>query len=118
MFGQKTRFGQTPAPSTNPDDYTIKVHISGIHFRLWCTGDTRCDEEVIADAVMNGQKIELTGVLTSFHHDHQIRMLPGDYLAHFVKNEHKTGNTPLFQGFDILMPDKTVWQSTVTGISE
>jgi len=71
-----------------------------------------------ADAVINGQKIELKGVLKSFHHDHQIRMLPGDYLAHLQRNAHQTGDTKLFQRYDILMPDKTVWQTTVTGISE
>jgi hypothetical protein len=118
IYGQKTRYGQQPTPSTNPDDYTIKVHISGIHFRSWCTGDGSCEQEVFADTVINGQKIELNGVLRSFHHDHQIRMLPGDYLAHLLKNTHRTSDTPLFQRYDILMPDKTVWQTSVTGISE
>jgi len=117
LWSENTLWSATN-PSTNPDDYTIKVHISGIHFRSWCTGDGSCEQEVFADTVINGQKIELNGVLRSFHHDHQIRMLPGDYLAHLLKNTHRTSDTPLFQRYDILMPDKTVWQTSVTGISE
>jgi len=118
IYGQKIRFGQQPTPSTNPDDYTIKVHISGIHFRSWCAEDGSCEEELYADAVINGQRIELKGALKSFRHDHQIRMLPGDYVAHLQRNAHQTGDTQLFQRYDLLMPDKTVWQTSVTGISE
>jgi hypothetical protein len=118
VHGEKTRYGQRPTPSSNPADYTIKVHISGIHFRILYAGDRAYDYEVIADATVNGQNIELTGDLRSFHHDRQIRVLPGDYLAHFVKNEPRIGDTLLLQGYDLLMPDKTVWQSSVTGISE
>jgi hypothetical protein len=44
-YGQKTRFGQTPLKAKPGIDYPIKVHISGIHIRPYCTGigrETSC----------------------------------------------------------------------------
>ena len=36
------------------------------------------------------------------------QLLPGDYQARLLNDSHKMGNTPLFQVYEVVFPDKTV----------
>jgi hypothetical protein len=60
-YGQKTRFGQELPHAKPGDDYPIKVHISGLHYRGEYVGSGQDEDVIYADAVMNGKKVELRG---------------------------------------------------------
>jgi hypothetical protein len=61
MHGQKTRLGQELPHAKPGDDYPIKVHISGKHYRDEYFGSQ--DQDLIyADAVMNGRKSNCGGI--------------------------------------------------------
>jgi hypothetical protein len=112
MHGQKTRLSQEPQHAQPGDVYPIKVHISGLHYRVedvaWV---------IYADAVVNGKKIELNG--GQYSHFTTFYKLPlGDYQARVLKDSHKIDGTPMFQQYELVLPDKTVWRCAVTGISE
>ncbi len=74
----KYRWGQKPT-SQNPDDYSIKVHISATHFRTFCSGNSPCSNGVYLDAVLDGQNVELFGNLDK-HQSEQIEL--GDLSRH------------------------------------
>jgi hypothetical protein len=61
MYGQKTRLGQELPRAKPGEDYPIKVHISGVHYRGEYLGPGQMADVIYADAVMNGKKIELRG---------------------------------------------------------
>ncbi len=110
--GQKTRYGQAQ-PSAKPGvSYQIKVHISGIHIRRYCDAGA-CIDVVHADTVMNQQKIELTGSFLF-----RLTLRPGDYTARLLKTVRDTTTAPLYDKYELLLPDRTVWRCQVTGISE
>jgi hypothetical protein len=95
MHGQKTRWGQELPHAKTGDDYPIKVHISGIHYRGEYTGSGQTADVIYADAVMNGKKVELRGDREA---PFQYYKLPlGDYQARLLKDPHKMGDTPIFQ---------------------
>jgi hypothetical protein len=121
MYGQKTRFGQELPHAKPGDNYPIKVHISGLHYRGEYVGSGQFGpgqtaDVIYADAVMSGKKVELRGEqgIPTQHYN-----LPlGDYQARLLKDPHKIGDTPIFQVYDVVLPDKTIWRCTVTGILE
>jgi hypothetical protein len=114
--GQKTRWGQELPHAKPGDDYPVKVHVSGIRYRKEYTGSGQTADVIYADAVMNGKKVELRG---DREVPFQYFKLPlGDYQARLLKDPHKTGDTPLFQIYEVVLPDRTVGSFTVTGISE
>jgi hypothetical protein len=126
MYGQKTRFGQE-LPRVKPgDNYPIKVHISGEHYREEYVGSGQDEDVIYADAFTDGKKIELRGYQGAdfqYPHGHPLKyykLLLGDYQARLVKDSPKprVDEGPLFQVYELLLPDKTVWRCTVTGISE
>ena len=124
MHGQKTRLGQE-LPNAKPGDaYPIKVHILGLHYRKEFIGSGQTAEVIYADAVMKGKKIELRGYQEAdfqYPHGHPLKFykLPlRDYQARLLKDSPKVDDAPLFQVYELLLPDKTVWSCTVTGISE
>jgi hypothetical protein len=116
MQGQKTRLGQE-LPRARPGvDYPIKMHISGIHYRGEYIGSGQTKDVIYADAVVNGKKVELRG---DREVPFQYFKLPlGDYQARLLKDPHKLNDMPLFQVWEIVLPDRTVWPFTITGISE
>ena len=123
-YGQKTRFGQE-LPHVKPGDaYPIKVHISGLHYRGEYVGSGQNEDAIYADAVINGKKIELRGYQGAdfqYPHGHPLKYykLPlGDYQARLLKDSHKVDDAPLFQVYEVALPDSTVWRCTVTGILE
>jgi hypothetical protein len=95
------------------------VHVSGIHIRTdWIEpreGASLCTI-VTANAILSGKKIELTGDCFPGHF--LLNLLPGDYQARLLKDPRKISGIPLYQEYEVLLPDRTVWRSTVTGISE
>lgn len=125
--GQKTRFGQAPRAKSGVD-YPIKVHISGIHIRTYYKGPSwtgpnflateRNEDVVYADAVMDGKKIELLGAWTWIPGTFQTPLSPGDFQARLVKDAPKMSAAPIYQEYEILLPNNIVWRCTVTGISE
>jgi hypothetical protein len=89
------------------------MHISGIHYRGEYIGSGQTKDVIYADVVVNGKKVELRG---DREVPFQYFKLPlGDYQARLLKDPH---NMPLFQVWEIVLPDRTVWPFTVTGISE
>jgi hypothetical protein len=116
MHGQKTRLGKELPHAKPGDDYPIKVHISGIRYRQEYIGSGQTADVVYADAVMNGKKVELRGDRKV---PFQYYKLPlGDYQARLLKDPHKIGDTPIFQTFEVVLPDRAVCSFAVTGISE
>jgi hypothetical protein len=125
MHGQKTRFGQELPHAKPGDDYPIKVHISEKHYRGEYFG-SQAEDVIYADAVINGKKVELRGyqgTVNQYPYGHPLKyfnLALGDYQARLLKysNKSKVDDTPLFEVYELVLPDKTVWRCTVTGISE
>ncbi len=116
IYGQKPRLGQTPQ-KPNPVDYPIKVHISASRIVYYCNGDAGCRPDLHADAILNAKKFDLTGTTTLDRHN-PVLLIPGDYPARLTKDP-QTGNSALiYQEYDVLLPDGTVWHCVTTGISE
>jgi hypothetical protein len=120
LYGQKTRAGQEPPTTAKPGvDYPIKVHISGIRIRTNpnCIPGS-CDDLLHADAVLNQQKIVLTGDLIYIQGSSQDNPVPGDYSARLLKIVRKGRAVPLYYEYELLLPDWHVWRCMVTGIDE
>jgi hypothetical protein len=116
MHGQKTRAGQTLPHVKTGDTYPVKMHISGIRYRNKSTGPGENAELVYMDAVINGKKLELRGDRDAPFQYYKLAL--GDCQARLVKDPHEMGDTPIFQVYDVVLPDSTVGRFTVTGISE
>jgi hypothetical protein len=116
MYGQKTRMGEDLPLAKAGVDYPIKLHISGIHFRGEGENSNNFESVIYANAIMNGKKIELRGSQGAGRV--YFKLLPGDYSAKLLKDSHKVNGTMIFQVYEVLLPDKTIWRSVVTGISE
>jgi hypothetical protein len=121
---QKIRFGQALPKAKAGVDYPIKIHVSGIRLRKDCTltgkgptGYTTCDDVIYADAQLAGQKIELRG-FQIWYPEHAIPLVTADYEARLVKAPKPAGPNPIGTEYELLMPDRTIWRSTVTGFSE
>jgi hypothetical protein len=112
MHGQKTRLSQEPQHATPGAVYLIKVHISGLHYRVedvaWV---------IYADAVVDGKKVELYGAQRS-HFSTFYKLPLGDYQARLLRDSHKIDGTPMYQQYELVLPDSAVWRCTVTGFSE
>jgi hypothetical protein len=122
--GQKTRLGQGLEQAKPGVVYPIKVHVSGIHFRtdfdvnygLRSVGAGGPRNGMYVDAVMNGQKVEFQLAQEPSFPLYDFPL--GDEQARLLKDPHKSKNTLLFQEYELLLPDNTVWRGIVTGISE
>jgi len=86
-----------------------------MHYR-WEYSEGYTGNVIYADAVMNGKKVELMGGQGASSQRYRLSL--GDYQARLMKDPHKFGDTPLSQVWEIVLPDKTVWRCTVTGILE
>ncbi|MGA2349469.1 MAG: hypothetical protein ABSF70_03470 [Terracidiphilus sp.] len=128
-YGQKTRFGETPTKAKPGVDYPIKVHISGMHLGQFCSTGSEgvgCGDAVYVDAVIDGKKIELRGswpldsVPYQWDKDRikHFYLLPGDFQARLLKDANSLDGTPIYWNYEFVLPDRTIWRCTVTGISE
>lgn len=121
--GQKYRMGQAPPGGTNPTDFPIKVHISGSRLRLNCYGNSNgafkvsCAYGLYADADLDGKKVELWGSSNIGKYKSAI-LAPGNYMAQLTKDSHNADQTVLSQSYSLLLPDGTVWQCTLSGVTE
>ncbi len=127
MFGQKTRYGQSPHAKQGVD-YPLKVHISGIHLRTYYASpswfgpnflDTERDKDVAyADAVLNGKKIELLGAWEWISGSYQTPLSLGNFQARLLRDSPNGSVAPIGQQYELLLPGRIVWRCMVTGISE
>jgi hypothetical protein len=120
---QKWRPGQPPPHAKPGIDYPIKVHVYGIHLRNEYDGGGQRASLIYADATMEGKKIELCFNLEPYPWFHTVPVLPGDYQARLLKDSpkkgaYKTSDPRLEQEYEFVMPDRSLLDSTVTGIAE
>src|ERR1035437_1021960 len=123
IYGQKTRYGQVPLKAKRGVDHPIAVHIRGTHIRQNCQYDWQsdllggprhtCPDVVYVDAVMNGKNVELMG-----QYFPNFTISPGDYQARLIKKAPSADPTAMGQKYELLFPEKYVWLSMVTGVSE
>jgi hypothetical protein len=97
-----------------PADSVIKVHISATHIRSYCD---KCIDVLLADALLNGKKIELTGFAKRIS-GRSVLIIPGDYQARLTKDIHNADSTVIRQEYDLLLSGGTVWNCFTSGISE
>jgi hypothetical protein len=118
LLAQKTRYGQG-LPKAKPGvSFPIKAHVSAIRLRTECQGRESCEKLVYVDAMLNAQKVELSGSAWVAEQVSAPPLRPGDYQARFLKGPHRADGTPFFQKYELLLPDGTVWDCQVTGLSE
>ncbi len=117
LYGQKTRIGQPPPTAKKGVDYPIAIHVSGIHVRTPCKGEN-CSDVVYADATVDGKKIELMGDWIWYPGYYQLALFPGDYRGRLLKQSLKKNAGPIFQQYELLLSENTVWHCTVTGVYE
>ena len=122
IHGQKTRYGQAPPKAKPGVDYPIRVHISGIQIRQYCSKSwvedyPSCNDVIYTGAVTNGTRIELMG----YKEKAPLKYLEsggGDLQARLPKYNVDAGLITIGQKYELVFPDRTIWQCRVTGISE
>jgi len=68
------------------------------------------------DAVLNGMKIELMGDTVT--NSMRVYLPPGDYQARLTAKNPGTILTALGQGYELLLPGKSIWDGSISGYSE
>lgn len=123
LHAQKTRYGQQPPYAKPGVDYPIKVHVTAMRIQYEYEStryeviDSPYAEELHANAIINQKKLELTCGFLYDPHYYQPSFLPGDYAARLLKPS-KGAAAPIFDEYELLLPDRHIWRCTVTGISE
>jgi len=79
--------------------------------------EVTCKDVVYADAIMGGKKIELIGDKDVMPYQ-SVGLSLGDYQARLLKSSSDADFTKIGQKYDLAFPDSTIWQCTVSGISE
>jgi hypothetical protein len=124
LYGQKTRFGQEPPYAKPGVDYPIKVHVSAIRIQYQYDPSRyelragQYGEELHADMAIDQKKLELTCGILYDPSRYSLNLIPGDYTARLLKTAHQGAATPLYDEYELLLPDRHVWRCTVTGIFE
>jgi hypothetical protein len=124
VYAQKYRYGQEPPMAKAGVDYPIRAHVSAIRVQFQYdpsryelrTGPY--GEELHADMVIDQKKLELTCGILYDPRRYPLDLVPGDYTARLLKTAHQGATAPLYDEYELLLPDRHVWQCTVTGISE
>jgi hypothetical protein len=119
VAGQKTRLGETPPKAKPGVDYPIQLHVTGVHIRSHCEGSLNgvsCSDLLYVDAAVDGMKIELVGDVGTG--SLSVYLPPGDYRARLTAKSPGTILTALGQGYELLLPDKSVWSGNISGFSE
>lgn len=116
LDGQKWRAGQPPLKASPGVDYPLSMHIFGIR-NGWCE-DCRCRWFLIAEAIIEGQKMELEGCSVQLSDKHLIRPKPGDFRARLIKGSKKGNDTPIGRKYELESADGYLWECDVSGYSE
>jgi hypothetical protein len=119
LQAQKTRFGQVPPMAKPGVDYPLLLHVTGVHIRSHCEPSlarASCDDVLYVDAVLNGMKIELMGDTVT--NSMRVYLPPGDYQARLTAKNPGTILTALGQGYELLLPGKSIWDGSISGYSE
>lgn len=111
-------YGQNPVDQ-NIAEYPIKVHISAVHFRS-CAGPdigSKCAfGGVYADAMLDGKKVELFGMINK---KNTPLILPGDYVARLSSGKPEAGgNAVLLQQYSVQLSNTITWSCEITGLPE
>ena len=117
LQAQKTRLGQAPLKPIGP---RVKVHISPSHIVNSCTGNSNnrwCSDVLLANAILNGRKLELSGFPPARVHQSML-LVPGDYQAELTKEIRNADSTAIHQEYNVVLPDGSIWNCAVSGISE
>jgi hypothetical protein len=77
-----------------------------------------CDYAIHANVNVNGKRIECSGDKVYYPHRYEFRILPGDYQARLVKSEPSKDDMPVYQVYELLLPERRAWQCVVTGFYE
>jgi hypothetical protein len=125
LFGQKTRYGQGLPKAASDVDYSIKIHVYGVHIRPYCqihaagVIPVSCMDVIYADVIANGKKFELRGD-SDIHLDpyHPLAISLGDYRGRTTNSTPGTDVVDLGSKYDLVLTDNKVLHCTVTGISE
>ena len=115
IYGQNTQLGQS-TENADSTGQTIKAHISASHLQTECFNGV-CGWKLYADTILNGKKIELSGVAIITQNNYSL-IRPGDYLIRLAKDIHNPDGTLFSQGYDLLLADGAVWHCFTSGISE
>ncbi len=106
----------------NPADFTVKVHISASSIPNLYSNELPV---MSAEAILNGRKIELSGLAVLLNNNGQIKsgnnamlIVPGDYQARLLKDVHNSDSTAIHQEYDLLLTDGIVWHCMISGVSE
>jgi hypothetical protein len=118
LNAQKVRYGHGLPRAKAGVSYPIPVHVSAMRLRTECQGRDSCEQLIYVDATLNAQKVELSGYTWVAEQISNPPLRPGDYQARFLKGPHQANGTPLFQKYEVLLPNGTIWDCQVTGISE
>jgi len=62
-------------------------------------------------------KVELMGYKETVPLKH-LASTPADYQARLMKDNINAGRLSIGQKYELVFPDRTIWQGSVTGISE
>ena len=117
--GQKTRFGQAQEKA-DPAKFTVHVHIAGSRMRPECavqSGTSVCEDELYADAVIDGKKVELWGK-ASIGKVHSAVLAPGDYQAQVTDEAHNSDSSVVSRNYILLLSDGSTWHCSLSGIAE
>lgn len=122
VCGQENNPDQNLPKAKAKTVYPLKVHISDAHLTNQCTQSEvvrvwSCDDVIYASATIGGQKTELMGYRI-WSTDVPVPLVPGDYQARLLKGPQPAGPLMLGEKYELVLPDRTLWQCTVTGISE
>jgi hypothetical protein len=115
IYGQNTQLGQS-TDKADSTGQTIMAHISASHLQTECFNGV-CSWKLYADTILNGKKIELSGVAIITQNNYSL-IRPGDYQMRLTKDIHNPDGTLFSQGYDLLVANGTVWHCFTSGISE
>src|ERR1039458_9872901 len=102
----------------NPADFNIKIHISATQLI-----PTSALPSLVVDAVLNGKKVKLAGNMLLPHGIHLIKppfliLSPGDYQIRLKEDDSEKDGSIIRQAYELLLPNRYIWECSIIGISE
>lgn len=100
-----------------PDDYSVSVHVAAVHWTTYPSITQGSTPALKLDATIAGKKCELLGDAFDRSKAGVTLLVPGDYKAKLIKDEHKAPYLSL-QTYEFQFPDKKTMKFYVVGVSE